>query len=111
MFHYKICCVDAPNGKVINDMVDIAKQIKINTFFRHVSRKEVSELLGYDKYLKISQDYCVSFWKSKFMGEPCYYVEHSRIEYIYTESRVTQLRSEGLSNSILIVKGAFPLGL
>ena len=87
-FQYKTCCVDAPSGEVITDMVDIARQITINTFFRHVSRKEVSEMLGYDKFLRISQDYCVSFWKSKFMGELCYYVQHSAIEYIYTEPQL-----------------------
>jgi hypothetical protein len=64
-------------------MVDNSREITSQTFFKHVDRKEVEDLLGYDRHLRISQDYYVQYFKSKYAGKPCYYVVHSAIEYIF----------------------------
>ena len=36
-----------------------------------------------DGSLKLKDDYAVSFWKSFYLGEPCVYIVHSSIEYIF----------------------------
>ena len=81
-YTYLTCCVNS-DGRSITDMVDNAREITRETFFRHVSRKETSDLLGYDKDFPISRDWHMSFHKSIYRGKPCYYVVHSAIEYIF----------------------------
>lgn len=85
------------------DMIDPAREIAWTTFRRHVPVKEVRDTFPFYSYrqehfnpdtgemtvgLHIKDDRNVSFWKSKFRGKPCYYIDHSSIEYIWT--RVSQ---------------------
>jgi len=83
-YQYLTCCVDS-TAEAIDAMTEQARQITARTFFKHVSRAEVIDRFGYSRMgLKPENDYAVSFWKSKYKGMPCYYMEHSRIEYIWT---------------------------
>lgn len=90
---YRINCTCA-NGSAIADMVDNAREITWDTFIQHVEKQDLIDLFdyyywrGYNKKkdtidLKLSEDYAVSFWKSKYKERPCYYLEHSSIEYIF----------------------------
>ncbi len=84
-------CVGYPQNKVndLYNMIDAAIDIKPKTFFQYVDRKEVEQMLGYDKIkdvLKIDEDYSVSFHRSKFKGKRCYYVRWSAIEFIFTKN-------------------------
>lgn len=82
---YLTNCV-SPDGESINDMVDRARQIKYETFLRHVSAFEVNNIFPIykDSGMHIKRDYHVTFWSSVFRGERCAFVCHSCIEYIFT---------------------------
>jgi hypothetical protein len=90
-FHYKTCCVQA-DGDDIHAMVEQAQQITWATFKQHVSPTDLLEFErngGYDTGherggLRLSKDWAVSYWRSTYQGQPCYYLEHSSIEYVYT---------------------------
>lgn len=84
-YSYNTCCVNA-DGESITDMIDKTREITARTFFKHISLKEVSTLLGYDRHFPIKNDYHVSYYKSVFKNEPCYYLTHSAIEYIWTKN-------------------------
>jgi len=79
-------------GEDINDMTDDASQITRKTFLKHIDKQElksIEEQLGYMSHYKqglvMSSDWHVSYWKSKYQGNPCVYFDHSRIEYIFVE--------------------------
>jgi len=80
---YETCCVSA-NGDDITNMVDEAREIKYDTFMKHVDKEEVMNLLGYPcGNLRLKNDWCVRYYKSKYQGKPCVYVNHSAIEYVF----------------------------
>ena len=91
-FTYLTNCVCA-RGIDIKKMTDSAKEITYRTFRSKISRKEFIDLetsFGYsvsnDGGLRICNDYTVSFWKSTYRGKPCYYMDHSSIEYVFVEA-------------------------
>lgn len=100
-FHYLFNCVGSNDGQGICDMVDLVRQITWRTFLSHVEIGEVrwlfpdysyrGEYLGPDGMptapMHLKDDYTVSFWKSKYRGQLCYYICHSGIEYIFVEER------------------------
>ena len=80
-------CVDS-TGDAINGMVEHKKcrEITYRTFLKHVSFQEVMDLFPiYDKYMSLKNDWHVSYFKSFFEGNPCVYMCHSAIEYIFCE--------------------------
>ena len=79
---YVTSCVSAKANDII-EMVDDAREITLQTFARHVDVKEVSFMLGYDRQFPLSRDYHVRYFRSKYKGKRCYYVDHSSIEYVY----------------------------
>ena len=89
MYEYETCCVNS-TAKLINDMVDQAREITWETFRRHVHWTEVRRVFPFYSYRgvlghHIKDDWHVGFWKSRYSGAPCYYITHSAIEYIFTE--------------------------
>lgn len=86
-FRYYTNCISCGDSDAINEMKDGAKQVTLSTIRRHCSDfNELVSILGYNKKFPISKDYHVSFWKSKYKDKCCYYLEWSRIEYIFIES-------------------------
>lgn len=87
---YKTCCVQS-TAKLIDHMVDNAKEVTYATIKKHCDGLEEFETgLCYDAETKrggltLENDYAVGFYKSTYNGRPCYYIEHSRIEYIWTK--------------------------
>jgi hypothetical protein len=59
----------------------VSKEISWKTFFQHVNKSDVKEMFDYD----ITKDYAVSAYKSIYKGKPCFYIQHSRIEYVFTK--------------------------
>lgn len=63
------------------------REITADTFFRHVSLREVSEGLGYafgaEKGLHLKADYHVAYHRSQWRGVPCFHLEWSGIDHIY----------------------------
>jgi hypothetical protein len=99
MYEYETCCVNS-TAELIDALTEDARQITWPTFRKHVSWEQVRELFPFYSYrgetynpdsgeltsgFHIKDDWPVSFWKSSYDGRPCYYLDHSRIEYIFTE--------------------------
>jgi hypothetical protein len=74
-------CVSCRSGQDITDMVDSAREITRKTFLSHCNVPP--ELL---RLIPAKEPY-VSFHKSKFKGQSCYYFEWSRIEHVFTNQQ------------------------
>jgi hypothetical protein len=70
-------------------MTDNARQIEYRTAMRAIGRDVLAEVFpDYDwnkrpHYLTMKRDWHVGYYKSTFRGQPCIYVKHSAIEYIF----------------------------
>ena len=83
-YEYLTCCVNS-TAQLIDAMVDAARTITYKTFIHRVNIDVGA--FGYVKHgkgLKLCNDWAVSFHKSNYNGTPCYYMQHSAIEYIFT---------------------------
>lgn len=91
--NYRINCIEA-NGSAISAMIDEALEITWGTFISHVNKDDVINLFpnyywrGFNSIkdvmnLTLWDDYAVNFYRSKYKGRKCYYIEHSSIEYIF----------------------------
>lgn len=93
-YEYLINCVSA-RGNDIAEMVEKAREITAKTFKKHCNYKEASRMLGYTDEndrpfcpeLTLESDYSTAFFKSKYKGTPCYFIEWSGIEHVYTERK------------------------
>jgi hypothetical protein len=73
----------------INALTDdsVMTEVSRRTFVRHTNdqdRRELERALGYGPWFGITRDWHVSYHKSVYRGVPCYYLQHSRIEHIFT---------------------------
>lgn len=75
-FTFETTCVSA-NGEDIIDMVDGGREITVRTFLKRTDMDPMQ--FGVD----IRKDWHVRFYKSKYKGKPCYYMDHSCIEHVY----------------------------
>ena len=86
---YLTCCVHS-TAEQINAMVDAARPITLRTFRKHV--KDLDEWASRMTYdvgnerggLRLANDWHVAYFKSTYDGVPCVYLDHSRIEHIWT---------------------------
>ena len=90
IYNYCASCISA-SANDIDDMVDNATQISYNTFIKYVSIEDLKSMFtvyawGNKKGLKLKDDYAVSYYKSKYKGQPCLYIRHSSIEYVFCRS-------------------------
>jgi hypothetical protein len=107
-YRYLTNCVNCGDGTAINDMVDTAKDVSRQEFFRHVPLSELfSTGLG-EHYawtpmqcyqagvdyglvarnrggLKWKNDWAIHYYKGTYNGQPCYFFTHSAIEYIFVK--------------------------
>lgn len=79
---YVECCVNSDYIS-INRMRDVAQAITFETFRKRVSITEVSKMLGYGRNFSLKNDWHVAYYRSHYKGQPCYYLVHSAIEYIF----------------------------
>lgn len=86
VFHYHTCCVES-DGESITAMVEVAKDITYHTALKHMTGLlEWAKSRGYEKRapgITLKNDWHVSFHKSTYRNQPCYYVQWSGIEYIW----------------------------
>jgi hypothetical protein len=88
-FHYETCCVES-TAELINAMCDDAEEIDYHEFV--VACDGVDEWAiahGYapahtEGDLTLCKDWHVTFNKSTYDGRPCYFLQWSGIEYIWT---------------------------
>ena len=73
-------------GSLINEMRDDERDLEVTY---ETMRAHCEGLLlwatgmGYDRWLPLSKDWAVGYYKSFYAGAPCYYLRHSAIEYIW----------------------------
>jgi hypothetical protein len=87
---YETCCVNSTAEK-IHAMVDVARTVTLSTLRRHIAGLDdwaigMSYSVGAERGLHLKDDWAVTFHKSVYCGEPCYYIDHSAIEHIFTKS-------------------------
>lgn len=87
---YKDCTqfsrLDTDKKDGLSDMIDRAIDISYKTFRSKVDTEtfdEMKKAMGYDKNLKVEDDYAVRFQKSKLFGKIVYIFKQSGIEYIF----------------------------
>ncbi len=92
-FHFATRCVECRNVRALEDMEERAREITYRTFIRRVGTEELRERFpdynwrkGKSPGLRLKDDYAVRFYKSRFMGKPCYCVDWSSIDHIWIES-------------------------
>jgi hypothetical protein len=82
-------CISA-RGEDIDAMTDGASDIETTyaEMAKHCDLSRFEAELGYgeDTGLELKNDWHVSYWKSTYRGCPCYYLDHSRIEYIWVKT-------------------------
>ena len=104
-YQFVTSCVGSTSEK-IHAMIDQARDVSKAEFFRNVPLREIFQsgvadiyawtprecaLAGvpYEDYarnrggLRFEKDWAISYHKSVYDGMPCYYFDHSRIEYIF----------------------------
>lgn len=85
-FNYQTCCVES-DGDSITAMVNAEKVITYQTALKHMTGLlEWARARGYAMRrpsITLRTDWHVSFHKSVYKGDPCYYVQWSGIEYIW----------------------------
>jgi hypothetical protein len=82
-YDFATTCVNSTADLII-DMVDRAREVTWRTFARHVPRHELRAFFPGPPALE--RDYHVRFYSSRFKGRRCYFLVHSAIEYVWTES-------------------------
>lgn len=77
------------DGESINEMRDhwSHEEVTYEEMSRNCDLSAFERELGYgpDIGLELKNDTMVSFWRSHYQGKRCYYLDHSRIEYIWGE--------------------------
>lgn len=83
---YLTCCVDSTAAK-LNPMLAAAVAVTYSKFAKHCDPKECGTLKDYEtdprKGLTLKNDSMVRYFRSWYCGSPCYYVQHSAIEFIW----------------------------
>ena len=78
--------VDA-KGEDITEMVNRARRVPPETFFKYVDVREAQARLGYikDGFPTLKRAQFVELYKSKYIGTPCFFIVHSAIEYVWVQ--------------------------
>lgn len=81
------CCDGDATSDELHEMYDVEREISYRTFAKHVDivplEVGMKYAVGREKGLRLSQDWAVRFYRSKFRGQPCYYMDHSAIDHIF----------------------------
>jgi hypothetical protein len=89
--YFKSCCDFEPSEvDDLNSMIDENINVTLATIRKHCSGfTDWTMGLGYEKDsrkgLTIANDWAVSYHRSKYKGQRCYYVRWSAIEYIWLQ--------------------------
>ena len=87
-YKYVGCCV-VLSGDDIDEMVCTSEEVAYSEVLRHCDLVAFSKVFDYSRNsnqgLTLKDDWSVSFHKSTFRGKPCYYLDHSRIEWVWVK--------------------------
>ncbi len=90
-WYYK-CCVDFRQDEVedLTDMMDAGEEVTYDFLVHNVGKHVVQEVFSDYNWTKkpnegllMKDDYHVRYFQSVFRGNPCFYIVHSAIEYIF----------------------------
>ncbi len=91
-YFYETNCTSS-TAKLINDMTDQAHEVTYDTLARRVGADQLRYTFpfytwgpGNEPGIRMKNDWAVAYFRSTYRGRPCYYVQQSSIEYIYTRS-------------------------
>ena len=87
-FRFVTDCIGS-TSEDIRDLIDNGgdEPISMRTFAIAVGRngwRQLSEMLGYDRFFPLSRDWHVGYYRGTFRQVPAVYMRHSGIEYIFT---------------------------
>ena len=87
-YGFETTCVSSTAEK-IDAMTERARPVALATLRRHCRNLPSWERFngyatGSKKGLHLKDDWAVHFYKSRYDGVPCYYIEHSSIEHVWT---------------------------
>ena len=92
-YKYRTNCVNS-TAEAITDMIyhRLHREITYRTMLKHCpDLLDFAERLGYERKssqgLTLKNDWHVNYYKSVYKGRPCYYMDHSRIEYIWIKAK------------------------
>ena len=89
-YQYAISCVDS-TARWIWDMIEVSHEVTYGTMAKRVGTKQLKDLFPYYDWgpqrggLRLKNDWHVGYYRSVYRSKPCYYVQHSGIEYIFTQ--------------------------
>ena len=100
---YLCSCVDLSQPTdvdALNQMIQDSKEVTYRTFRRYASGLDQwAKEKGYENRksqgITLKHDWHVSYFKSSIMGQPCYYLRWSAIEFIWVKFP-TKEKSNGL---------------
>ena len=82
-YTFKTDCTSA-TGADIQEMIDRSRQITWETIRKRVGPEVIRDTFG-NPTPALKDDWAVNFYKSTYRGTPCYFIEHSAIEYVFTK--------------------------
>ena len=82
---YLINCISS-TAELIDAMVENATEIKYSELLQHVTQETLNKTfpMYFRTPVTLESDWSVSYYKGMYEGQECVYVDHSRIEYIFT---------------------------
>ena len=89
-YHYETTCISS-TAELINAMTERARPVTLRTLRRHCRylrewEKDTGYATGNQIGLHLKDDWAVRFYRSRYNGMPCYYIDHSSIDHIWTKS-------------------------
>jgi len=89
-FLYETSCVSS-TAKLIDAMTEQARPVTLATLRRHCQdlpewERDMGYATGNEIGLHLKDDWAVRFYRSRYDDMPCYYIDHSSIEHIWTKS-------------------------
>lgn len=90
LYTYKLNCTDLTAAEVrhLRHTIDAARPVTFATIAKHCDWQWWAEKHGYvvgkQKGLQLKDDHSVRFFKSTWMGKPCYYIVWSSQEHIFS---------------------------
>lgn len=90
-YTYHTNCINS-TYELISALTETASQITYRTFMKHVELDKVLALFPFyerdpRRGLTVKNDWAIGYYKGVYDGQPCYFMDHSRIEYIFLRQR------------------------
>lgn len=89
-FRFLGTCVSLDDGPAITAMRETGRPVSYRTFRRRCPElSRIARVLGYgsDTGVSLAHDWAVSFWRGFFRDERCYWLDWSRIEFVFVGGR------------------------